>query len=203
MANKIFREAIAVTAALAFSISTEKFMNLHLLMQYGFWILQSVQTNFGWKQICDVADCQNATRAQFTVASQSHQATLNVCSNCAAALTDHSVSRFNMAETYINTVRPQFKSLRQLNAMQIVSNHPNKNVKGRLNISIGDQHIFITSFQGGGYMLIVNGQPKSPNLNKSIKGKKRLTDFTQNIVNNRYKDRLLNHILHGTPFIMP
>ncbi len=178
-------------------------MNLNNLVQFGPWTIRYVHTHFGWKQSCAVSNCSNTTRAQFEVVSPSHRATQTVCSACAAVLAGHDINTLNKADTYAQVVKPQFTALKQLHGMQAVHNHQNKKVIGRLNANIGDNHVFITFFSSGWCMLSINGKPMSPNLNKSIKSKKVAINFAVEVINNKYKDRLLSHIQHGTPFVMP
>ena len=178
-------------------------MNLNVLIEYGAWTIQVIHTHFGWKQSCSVSDCQNATRAQFELVSPFQRITQNVCSTCAASLTGQSVAALNKADAYVEIIKPQFKNLKQLTGLQEVYNHP-KNVTGRFNANIGRRyHVFITVMSSGYCYLSINNQPMSPNLNKSIKSTRVATDFAVQVVNNKYKDQLFNHILHGTPFIMP
>lgn len=177
-------------------------MNQNALKQFGPWTIRYVHTHFGWKQSCAVSNCTNTTRAQFELVSPSHRATQIVCGKCGTALTDHDITALDKAEDYVKVVKPQFKSLKQLNGIQVVRNHP-KNVTGRLNVNIGGHHVFITIMDGGWCYLSINGQPMSPNLNKSIKSTKVATEFAVQVINNKYKDRLLSHIQHGTPFVMP
>ncbi len=173
-----------------------------MLEQFGPWTIRYVYTHFGWKQSCAVSNCTNTTRAQFEVVSQSHRATQIVCSTCAAALTGHNITALDKAEEYVKVVKPQYKNLKQLNGLQVVRKHP-KNVTGRLNANIGDNHVFIVIMEGGWCYLSIGGQPMSPNLKKSIKSTNVATDFAKQVINNKYKDRLLSHIQHGTPFVMP
>jgi len=178
-------------------------MNFKILIQCGPWAIQAIHTHFGWKQSCAVSDCQNATRAQFEIVSQSQRTTLTVCSTCAAALAGQSHTAISKADAYVKAIKPQFKNLRQLVGFQAVYNHPKK-VTGRFNANIGKRyHVFITIMSSGRCYLSIDNQPISPNLNKSIKSTRMATDFAVQVINNKYKDQLFNHILYGTPFIMP
>lgn len=168
------------------------------------WDLQSLETHFGWKQDCEIGQCISRSRARFVVFNKQVNAARTVCSLCAATLTGLNINTLGLCETYVKEVKSHFQSLRAMSGLQSPHHYSHKNMTGYLSMNIGDQHVYISEFNGGRYMLSINRQTISPNIKyKAFNSQKRVAEFAIETVNNRYKSRLINYIYHGTPFTMP
>ncbi len=178
---------------------------LNSLTPYGpQWGFQSIDTHYGWKQNCEMDQCLSRSRVRFVIYNKQYNATRIVCSSCAANLTGMHAHAFSVCETCVNNLKPHFQTLRNLNGLRQSHQHSHKNMTGYLSINIGDQHVYISEFNSGRYLLSINRKPIHPNLNyKAFKSKKRVAEFAIETVNNYYKSRMINHVLFGTPFVMP
>ena len=172
-------------------------MNLNKYTQYGPWSLKEIHTNFGHKQSCGIESCSQKSRAQFEIYSQPCGYTRYVCSYCASYLTGLDISRLLVAETYIESVKNQFKNLKNLIGMCPVYNHPCKDLVGKLNTTIGAHRIIISSFKDGKCSLIIDGKPIKASLINSFRNKREVTEHAINFINNLNKDKLYYFIING------
>jgi hypothetical protein len=172
-------------------------MNLHDYKQYGPWNLEKIHTNFGRKQSCGIEGCSQKSRAQFEIYSQPCGYTRYVCSSCASYLTGLDISRLLVAETYIESVKNQFKDLKNLVGMSPVYNHPCQDLVGQLNSTIGAHRILISMYKNGKYNLMIDGKPIKASLINSFRSKKEVTEHAINCINNLNKDKLYYFIING------
>ena len=97
-------------------------------------------------------------------------------------------------ETYIENIKNQFKSLKNLVGMNVVYNHPNQDLVSKLDTTIGEHKVIITKFKDGKYNLIIDGKPIKADLYKTFKSKKQVTQCAIDLINNRNKDKFYYYI---------
>jgi hypothetical protein len=178
-------------------------MNIQQCQIIAPWKLESVQTNFGWKQVCNLTNCQVKSRSNFQLVSTQNNIKVCVCSDCASRLTGLDISKLSIVDTYIDKVKPFFKSLKSLNGLQPVNDLNRPYYVSKLIKIIGDQRIFISIFNNNQCMLIINDKQIFPNLDKAFKNTSAVIEFAIEYVNNQYKTKLFNYIIYGQHFVMP
>lgn len=167
------------------------------------WNLSSVHTILGWKKPCELTNCQTQSRSLFELVSSENNIKLSVCGNCASRLTGIDISKYAVVDNYIDRVKPQFKLIKNLSGLQLVNDHSRPDYLSKFSLVIGDQRIFISVFKNKRCMLIINDKPIQPNLSKSFKNQTAVTEFAVEYVNNQYRTKLLNFIIHDQNFVMP
>ncbi|HBY02288.1 MAG TPA: hypothetical protein DEG92_07120 [Rikenellaceae bacterium] len=172
-------------------------MTLVNYKQYGPWNLEKIHTNFGHKQLCEIEGCGQKSRSQFKIYSEPTGTFRHVCSYCASYLTGLDIVKLSSVETYIESVKNQFKNLKNLVGMGPVYNHPCKDLVGKLDTTIGAHRIIITSFKDRKYNLIIDGRPIKASLNKSFRSKTEVTEHAINCINNLNKDKLYYFIINS------
>lgn len=169
-------------------------MNLIDYAQIGPWILEEISTSFGRKQFCGIDGCHQKSGSQFKIFSQSHGCTRYACSYCTSYLTGYDITKLSVVETYISSIKNQFKDLKNFVGMNAIYNHPNKDIVGQLNTTIGEHRILITMFKDGKYNMMIDGKPVKADYYKSFKSKKLVAQRVIDIINNRNKDKLFYYI---------
>ncbi len=168
------------------------------------WNLKDIETNFGWRPHCDNQQCQHTSYVRFLLVGNNSRHSNSLCSNCAASYLGINQQKLSICDTYVKSAKPLFLQLKNMDGMIPPRFKSHSDVTGYFNIRIGDERIWITEFKKTYYMLKVNGETIKPNLKyKAFKGRKQVTSFAVETVNNRYKTYLHDYIFKGISFTMP